>query len=95
MDRHVDIVVILMCVCVFPSNRRTSHKLGRVQRNHYQLERQVESSSGPCPELQDHLRPHIWRQEPDCKSHSRHTHHTHNSPCIHTSLYIYLNYHDI
>lgn len=70
-----------VCVCVrtISSTQCTSHGLGCVQRNHHQHERQVESSSGTRPELQDHLCPHSRRQEPDCKSHIRRTWNTDNT----------------
>ena len=68
-----------VCAHKFSSTQCTSHGLGCVQRNHHQHERQVESSSGTRPELQDHLCPHSRRQKPDCKSHIRRTRNTNNT----------------
>lgn len=59
-----------MCLRAYPSAQCCSYWLGCVQRDHHHAERQVESSFRPCPELQDHLCAHIWRQEPDSKSHN-------------------------
>lgn len=73
-DKYTSVTLsVIMCLHLraFHSTSWTSHQLGCLQRNHHQFERQVESIFGPRAELQDHLRPHIWRQEPDCESSTR------------------------
>lgn len=69
MEYDLSVSVLNVPVVRFFSTERTSHQLSCVQWNHHHPERQMDSTFGPGPDLQDQLRSHIWRQDSDCKSH--------------------------